>query len=249
VAPALQRLVWTYLKRAASPVALTRKPQIRPSKKPPIFHISTAMSILLKSSIPPCCGYDSSAWAEVDRLRSRKHLLTIRPAFRPVSGDKEREQRRKKRQWQHWQNAMDAAIVEAFREEAILKEKELKAAATALVEAVSKQPPVFSSRSPTLLGEPLDLPKTFPLGKADLGYQFTFTCPAAPSWIPRTTDACTGDKQRIRHTPSYKRKCIGVPSTSGCESDIACGRRLLSRWTPAERAALRRWIHWRSKSA
>lgn len=210
------------------------------------------MALLMTSSLPFSSGYDSPAWAEVDRLQSRKHLLTIRSSFRPVGGDKEREQRRKRRQWQHWQSAMDAAIAAVLQEEEIRKELELKAAVTSLVEAVKKQPPVlsFSSRSPTLFGETTELPKTFPLTKADLSYQFTFTCPTAPSWpLQKPAAAFTGEKQSRRCTSLTKRCCVGVTEeVEEHQVEAAFGRRLLARRSPAERATLRRRSLWRSQN-
>lgn len=89
-----------------------------------------------------------------------------------------------------------------------------------------------------------------PLTKADLSYQFTFTCPTAPSWpLQKPAAAFTGEKQSRRCTSLTKRCCVGVTEeVEEHQVEAAFGRRLLARRSPAERATLRRRSLWRSQN-
>ena len=77
------------------------------------------MSITATTPTPFTTRLDIPAWIEVDRLRAKRHFLTLHSPFRVACGDREREERRKKRQWQRWKSALDAAL-DSVRRQAIV---------------------------------------------------------------------------------------------------------------------------------
>lgn len=203
-------------------------------------------------SILVACGpsfhpssYSSPACAEIDRLRSRKHLLTLRPTFRNVGGDKEREFRRKQRQWKHWQSAMETAIREATQELAMKQKKTARPKLKLITEFSSV---TFSSRSPILCNESQEVSRALPYTKAHQTYQFTFNQPEAPSWPGARSTTANDSQQRPLSTTRYKRRCLSSCIDDDSSADVTGGKRLLSRRRPAEQATIRRRTLWRSKS-
>ncbi|CAG8606334.1 17277_t:CDS:1, partial [Acaulospora colombiana] len=169
------------------------------------------MSLLLSTIGPLLHHVESPAWTEIDRLRSKKHLLTVKPAFRPVGGDREREQRRKKRQWQHWQSAMDAAVEALWRETSSQEQEYAKvepiseASTAGVAKSLDAHQPVSVPTS-TFSFDLQQPKKIFPFTNADSSFEFTFrTSDRTPS--PAANPIKLHTK---RHSVSvgWKRLCI-----------------------------------------
>jgi hypothetical protein len=206
------------------------------------------MSLLLSNITPLLHHVESPAWTEIDRLRSRKHLLTLKPAFRPVGGDREREQRRKKRQWQHWQSAMDAAIQMLQRETASQEKDALESepigidSTVGAVRSLDAHQP--SSLPSSAFAFNLRQPKKiFPFTDNDSSFEFTF----------RVTDRTFSPPvQSIEHTERHpvsvlcKRLCVAddINEVTPQTKEAARCRRLLSKRPATERMRRRSKTLW-----
>ncbi|PVF97263.1 hypothetical protein CPB86DRAFT_458231 [Serendipita vermifera] len=207
------------------------------------------MSLLLSTIGPLLHHVESPAWTEIDRLHSKKHLLTVKPAFRPVGGDREREQRRKKRQWQHWQSAMDAAV-EMLRRETASQEQDYPTVestsehfSTGVAKSLDAHQPVLVPSSTFTFN--LHPPKKiFPFTDADSFFEFTF----------RVTDRTVSPPvnpiklHTKRHPVSVrcKRLCVAdntTEDTPKTRETTRC-RRLLQKRPAAERLRRRSKTLW-----
>ncbi|CCA71047.1 hypothetical protein PIIN_04982 [Serendipita indica DSM 11827] len=230
---------------------------------------------LLVAQLPmhlAAANVDSPAWLEVDRLRSRRRLLTNPTSSRAINAD--REQRRKRRQWERWTKAMDAAL------ESLRKETQASLAKTTTSHVTSNAPPAptcepqlpaklslctesvaalaeetkrtesFSSRSPTLYSPSPSLRSRRPVLKIkiDYVYEFSFVCPTGPVW-PRSQSEALSSSRTMRPDSSSSAgfsQCAESDSFESLEvsEHIARGQRLLQRKRPAEQAQIRRKTLW-----
>ncbi|KAG8772616.1 hypothetical protein FRC16_005623 [Serendipita sp. 398] len=165
----------------------------------------------------------SPAWLEIERLRSQRHLLTIRTSSSAMGVEREKERRRKERQWQRWQTAMDMAL-DALRQEvqvpSCVEQRRLPPTPPSpqydlvMAAPIKSQPTVpltlslskidqtkretdrFPSRSPTVCGpSPRSKRPTLKI-VIDYVYAFTFTCPAGPVWPQKRVDTLSGTTLR-----------------------------------------------------
>jgi len=196
----------------------------------------------------PTLGFDGPAWAEVDRLQSKRHLLTLRTTFRAIGGDREREERRKRRQWQHWQSAMDVALDSLRRQTTFSPDISMPKE----VDETPQTKPLVpaSSFRFSLLTRPRQRIQ-FPFPEKTQMYEFTFTKPGAPSWHTLQSTLTRSPKSRPRSvTIGSRRRCIEqVDTESPHDPLVAHSKRLLDKCRPTERTRLRMKALWRRKTS
>ncbi|KAG8835893.1 hypothetical protein FRC17_000443 [Serendipita sp. 399] len=176
---------------------------------------------------------DNPAWLEIERLRSQRHLLTLRTSS-AMGVEREKERRRKERQWQRWQNAMDVAL-DALRKEIqvspCVDERRLPPTPPSppcdlvMMTTPSESLPTvpltlslsktdraedktgrFPSRSPTVYNpSPRSRRPTLKI-IIDYVYAFTFTCPAGPVWPQKRVESLSGT---TLHGSSSANSCGG----------------------------------------
>ena len=209
----------------------------------PLMHVAAA-------------NVDSPAWLEADRLRFRRHLLTLRTSSRAT--DANREQRRKRRQWERWQKAMDVAPEPLHKETQASLAKPSLSIITSNVIQLERQMPAettkrtesFSSRSPTLYSPSPLIRSHRPILKIkiDYVYEFSFVCPAGPAW-PRSQSEALSSSRTMRSdslSSAGFSQCAESDSFESLEvaEHVARGQRLLQRKRPAEQAQIRRKTLW-----
>lgn len=180
--------------------------------------------------------YASSAWVEYERLRARRPALCARIEWRSVGMDRERERRRKKKEWQRWQDAMNVA-------EEILRHATL-AKLTKLNELQPKEELIdlklskFSSRSPTLCSAPPPLATFLPL-KTEGKFEFTFTTPTSLPSGPGEVMTLPTFPERSAARLGCKRRCIQTEDAAQAAESVH-GQRLLSRLPSTKRSRVTR---------
>jgi hypothetical protein len=202
------------------------------------------MSIAIATTTAVTLGFDSPAWVEVDRLRSSKHLLTLRSAFRAVGGDRQREDRRKRRQWQHWHSAMDIALDSVRRQTDISPDIIMPKSFNQVCQTKSAVPTAGCFRF-SVFSRPCHHIR-FPFSDKDQAFQFTFTKPGTPGW-PTLGETPTSQKRKRQHSISIqsRRRCIeAVENLTSPSALLAHPKRLLDKRTIAERRRIRRKALW-----
>jgi len=202
-----------------------------------------SIAVATTTTVPP--GFDSLAWVEVDRLRSSKHLLALRSAFRAVGGDRQREDRRKRRQWQHWHSAMDAALDSVRRQTDISSDISMPKFINQASQTKSAVPTAACFRF-SVFSRPCQHIQ-FPFPDNEQAFQFTFTKPGAPSW-PTSGETLPPQQKKRRYSISIhsRRRCVEAVENSTVPSPLlAHPRRLLDKRTIAERRKIRRKALWK----
>lgn len=203
------------------------------------------MSIAVATATTVPLGFDSPAWVEVDRLRSSKHLLALRPAFRVVGGDRQREDRRKRRQWQHWHSAMDAALDSVRRQTDISPDISMPKFVNQASQTKSAVPTAACFRF-SVFSRPCQHIR-FPFPDDQQAFQFTFTKPGAPGW-PTSEETLTSQTKKRRYSISIhsQRRCIEAAENSTAPSpSLAHPKRLLDKRSIAERRRIRKKALWK----
>jgi hypothetical protein len=203
------------------------------------------MSVAIATTTAVTLGFDSPAWVEVDRLRSSKHLLTLRSAFRAVGGDRQREDRRKRRQWQHWHSAMDAALDSVRRQTDISPDISMPKLFNQVCQTKSAVPTAACFRFSVFSRSRHHI--RFPFPDKEQAFQFTFTKPGAPGW-PTSGETITSHKRKRQHSISVhsRRRCIeAVENSTALSTLLAHPKRLLDKRTITERRRIRRKALWK----
>lgn len=208
------------------------------------------MSIAIATTTAVPLGFDSPAWVEVDRLRSSKHLLALQPAFRAIGGDRQREGRRKKRQWQHWHSAMDAALDSVRRQTDISPDIAMPKPVNQACQTKSAVPTAACFRF-SVFSRPRHHIR-FPFPDNEQAFQFTFTKRAAPRWPDSGETLAPSQRRKRQHsiTIHSRRRCIEAVENSTVPSPLlAHPKRLLDKRTGAERTRIRRKALWKRSRA
>lgn len=173
--------------------------------------MSTAVTVTSTIAMPP-------SWINVDHLQVRGHPHQM---FRVISMDRQKEERRKKRQWQRWKSAMDAALDSVRRQTNILPDIAMPKATSEF-----RHTPQAAISIASLRSVPSNHAMRFPF--LNTGFEFTFAEPRAPIW------------------PVREHNTLPTPIK---EEALFHARRLLNKRSISERSTIRRRAIWARKGS